>query len=181
MIEAGTGSTSVMLFIEDGWAADVYANLMYFVIEGSHPTLVEPANIRFVFCFVDLHMDFGGLGTGDLGDGSFNFLFSDQYCEISHFTGAAHRTGEWTWNCSGSVLSPSFTSFCLSTLTRYALKSPDCKIRKFVQQIHGFFTVMTHERGFSGLLDFQAIIPCRLTAQSPKISVRTSSDYSAFT
>ena len=39
MIEAN--AAPVLLFIEDGWTEDDYADLMYFISEGNHPSLIE--------------------------------------------------------------------------------------------------------------------------------------------
>ena len=45
MVEAGSSSTPVLLFIEDGWDNSVYTDIMFFLAEGSHPTLIDASHI----------------------------------------------------------------------------------------------------------------------------------------
>lgn len=45
LVEAGSGSTPVLLFIENGWELSVLSDIMYFISEGSHPDLIQPSHL----------------------------------------------------------------------------------------------------------------------------------------
>ena len=46
LVEAGSASTPVLLFIEHGWDLSELPDIMYFISEGSHPSLIDPSHVN---------------------------------------------------------------------------------------------------------------------------------------